>query len=391
ASAINLKPVIKLDFPINNAVFNINDTIYFDCINSTDPDGDILKFLWKSNISGILSTAPQFNTYLPIGHHQITLFVNDGHGHNISTSVNIIVIPWNRPPVAIIDHPKNNDVFNTTDTIQFDASSSYDLDLDILEFYWHSNITGGFGYSSKFTTQLPEGRHLITLFVNDGHYHNVSVSINITFIDPNTGPSGPGDNGDAKPPPTGQDDSFYSTYGLYIGIVLVIIIVIIFGFAAATEVGKYGVLGAMVPLYRRLKGKKVLDNETRGMIRGYILANPGEHYSVIKRTLGLKNGTLTYHLKVLENEGIIHSKRDGIFKRFFPIEERVPENIMHITKAQELILNEIISTPGITQKELSEKTKKSHQIINYHIKKLISAGLIKSERLGKVNKYYPVE
>ena len=147
----------------------------------------------------------------------------------------------------------------------------------------------------------------------------------------------------------------------------------------------------MVPLYRRLKKKEVLDNETRGMVRGYILANPGEHYSIIKRTLKLPNGTLTYHLKVLEQEGLVKSKRDGIFKRFFPIEERVPENIMHITKVQELILNEIISTPGITPRELSEKTDKSHQIINYHIKKLISANLIRVERLGKMNKYYPVE
>jgi DNA-binding transcriptional ArsR family regulator len=237
--------------------------------------------------------------------------------------------------------------------------------------------------------KLPEGQHFITLYVNDGFYHNVSVSINITVIDPSISPDI--GNGPTKPPPASEDGSFYSTYGLYIGIILIIIILIIFGFAAATEVGKYGVLGTMVPLYRRLKGKQVLDNETRGMIRGYILANPGEHYSIIKRTLGLKNGTLTYHLKVLEEEGLVKSERDGIFKRFFPIEERVPESIMYISKVQELILNEIISSPGITPRELSEKTDKSHQIINYHLKKLISADLIRVERLGKKNKYYPVE
>jgi DNA-binding transcriptional ArsR family regulator len=389
APAENVNPIIQINNPLNNSVFNFNDTIYFDCFNSTDPDGDLLGFLWVSNITGILSSNPQFSINLPIGQHQITLFVNDSQGHNISESIIISITPWNRPPIAVITLPFEGAVFNITDSIRFDGSDSYDLDLDTLDFYWHSNISGGFGYKSPFTTKLPESLHLVTLYVNDGFYHNVSVIVNITVIDPSISPGG--GNGPTKPPPPTQDDSFYSTYGLYVGIVLIIIIVIIFGFAAATEVGKYGILGTMVPLYRKLKGKQVLDNETRGMIRGYILANPGEHYSIIKRTLGLKNGTLTYHLKVLEEEGLVKSERDGIFKRFFPIEERVPENIMHISKVQELILNEIISKPGITSTELSKKTDKSHQIINYHLKKLINAELIRVERLGKKNKYYPVE
>jgi DNA-binding transcriptional ArsR family regulator len=387
----NTKPSIQIDFPITNSVFNLNATIYFDCFNTTDPDGDILEFLWISNISGILSTNPQFSTNLPMGHHQITLFVNDGYGHNVSEAINIIITPWNRPPVAIISSPSEGAVFNITDSIQFDASSSYDLDLDTLDFYWHSNISGGFGYSSRFNTQLPEGRHLITLHINDGFYHNVSISINLTVIDPSSGSPGPGNNDGTKPPPTTRDDSFYSTYGLYIGIVLVVIIITIFGFATATEVGKYGVLGAMVPLYRRLKGKKVLDNETRGMVRGYILANPGEHYSIIKRTLKLPNGTLTYHLKVLEDEGLVKSERDGIYKRFYPIEMQLPKNATHLSRIQETILNEIIVKPGITESDLGKNIEVSPRVINYHVKALVSAGLIKAERFGKKNRYYVIE
>ncbi|MCK5559704.1 MAG: Ig-like domain-containing protein [Thermoplasmata archaeon] len=392
AGYTNFKPIVKIDSPLNNSVNYINGTTYFDCINTTDPDGDILEFLWASNISGILSKNSQFYTSLPLGHHQITLYVNDGYGHNVSVSVKIIVIPWNCLPVAIIDHPKNNDVFNDTDTIRFEASSSYDLDLDALEFYWHSNITGGFGYSSKFSAKLPEGRHFITLFVNDGHYHNVSISINIVVLNQTTDPTnGPTDNGGPGPPSTGQDKGVLSRYGLYIGVILIIVIITIFGFAAATEVGKYGLLSSFVPLYRRLKGKKVLDNETRGMVRGYILANPGEHYSIIKRTLKLPNGTLTYHLKVLEQEELVKSERDGIYKRFYPVEMQLPKNATHLTKIQETILNEIIIKPGITVGELGKKIKINPRVINYHVKALVSAGLIKAERFGKRNRYYVIE
>ncbi|MCK5560900.1 MAG: FG-GAP repeat protein, partial [Thermoplasmata archaeon] len=117
----NQIPLIKIESPENNSVNNVNDTIYFDCTNSTDPDGDILEFMWHSNISGILSNEPKFNLNLPVGHHRITLFVNDNHNHNVSTTLNIIVIPYNRPPIPIITSPKNNDVFNTTDIITFDG------------------------------------------------------------------------------------------------------------------------------------------------------------------------------------------------------------------------------------------------------------------------------
>ncbi|MCK5559720.1 MAG: Ig-like domain-containing protein, partial [Thermoplasmata archaeon] len=268
AAVQNLKPKIKIDFPKNGSVFNINETIYFDCINSTDPDGDILEFLWKSNISGILSTAPQFNIYLPIGHHQITLFVNDGHGHNISASVNIIVTPWNRPPTAVISSPLDGAVFNATELIYFDALNSSDPDNDILSFYWHSNISGGLGQSPKFKMKLPAGHHLITLFVSDPFYHTVNVSINIYVLNGSSGPPANG-NGPAplKPPDTGTDSNIIARVGLYSGIIAIIIIIIITAFITTTEVGKYGFLGYVMPLYSRIKGKKVLDNETRGMIR----------------------------------------------------------------------------------------------------------------------------
>ncbi len=391
ASFINLKPSLIIDSPIINSTFYLNDTIYFDCLNTTDPDGDLLEFLWVSNISGILGKSPQFSTNLPLGHHQITLFVDDGHGHNISKSVNIIVIPWNRPPIAVISTPRNNAVFNITNMIFFDAANSSDPDNDLLYFYWHSNVSGALGNSRQFNTTLPAGHHVITLFVNDGLYHTVNVSINIYVLNGSTGPPTNGNGHPLKPPGTEEDTGILTGFALYGGIILILIIIIITGFVTATEVGKYGFLGYVIPLYSRLHGKKVLDHETRGLIRGYIIANPGEHYTTIKRELNLKNGTLSHHLKVLEREELIRSKRDGIFKRFYPIEERVPSDLMRVSRIQESILNNIIEHPGITQRGLATKLEVSHQVVNYHVKKLVSSRLVKAERLGKMTKYYAVD
>jgi PKD repeat protein/DNA-directed RNA polymerase subunit M/transcription elongation factor TFIIS len=96
----------------------------------------------------------------------------------------------NQPPVAIISEPLDASVWNNTDTITFDGSSSNDPDTtDILTFYWESNITGPLGFTDQFSRKLPVGIHKITLFVDDGHGHNSTDSVTITvnqYIAPST-------------------------------------------------------------------------------------------------------------------------------------------------------------------------------------------------------------
>jgi predicted transcriptional regulator len=162
-------------------------------------------------------------------------------------------------------------------------------------------------------------------------------------------------------------------------------------FLGGTEVGKYALFAAAMSLYTRLTKKEVLDQETRGMIRGYILANPGEHYNAIKRALDLKNGTLAYHLKTLEKENLIKSTRDGKYKRFYPPGMKIPESVVILNKAQELIMGQIIENPGISQKELSKNVGLSTSTVNYHISVMANAGFIRVERKGKHTMCYPEE
>jgi hypothetical protein len=91
----------------------------------------------------------------------------------------------NLPPEVIISAPKDKSVWNTTDTIQFDGTASYDPDvLDTIKFYWESNISGALSNSDSFARKLPEGIHLITLFVEDNHGHNASDSVTTTVVKP---------------------------------------------------------------------------------------------------------------------------------------------------------------------------------------------------------------
>ncbi len=172
-------------------------------------------------------------------------------------------------------------------------------------------------------------------------------------------------------------------------IVLVILLAIGISFAAAfsRESTKYSILMFFVPLFTRLRRREVLDHETRGMIRGYVIANPGDHFNSIKASLGLKNGTLAHHINILERENIIKSIKDGKFRRFFPIGMKVTDDA-YPTKIERLILEIVKETPGITQKDIAKQLGMSQPTASYHLTKLKNSNAIRTEREGISVRHY---
>jgi DNA-binding MarR family transcriptional regulator len=162
----------------------------------------------------------------------------------------------------------------------------------------------------------------------------------------------------------------------------------IFFVTYGTEAGRYRFLGFLVPLYTKLKKEEILDDFTRGKIYGYITANPGDHYNSIKKALKLSDGSFAHHIHILEKEGIVKSARDGIHRRFYPSEMRIPDNGGFLKKSQVLIIEIIRETPGISQKEIASLLGVSSATANYHLKELIEQGIVKAERAGMRMRYY---
>ncbi|MCK5309241.1 MAG: winged helix-turn-helix transcriptional regulator, partial [Thermoplasmata archaeon] len=157
----------------------------------------------------------------------------------------------------------------------------------------------------------------------------------------------------------------------------------------ATEVGKFAFLLFFLPLYTKLKKDEVLDTYTRGKIHGYIMANPGEHYNAIKRALGMNNGSLAYHLNVLEKEDLVKSKTNGMYKRFYPRDMIIPNGgPVHLTEAQKLIIKNIEETPGISQKDIAALLGISASTVNYHITRLVEMNAVRTEKKGIGVKYF---
>ena len=166
----------------------------------------------------------------------------------------------------------------------------------------------------------------------------------------------------------------------------------IIGLLGGTEVGRYALLaGLLIPLYTKLMKDRVLDHYLRGKIHGYIIANPGEHYNAIKEQLDVTNGALSYHLRVLEREGYIRSRMDGMYKRFYPSEMKLPRSTHRISSFQEVILTIVKNNHGVSQKDIARRIGVSSQVINYHIKLLEDAGLIQVDRTRRKSRVYATD
>lgn len=169
------------------------------------------------------------------------------------------------------------------------------------------------------------------------------------------------------------------------------------GLIAMTEGGKYKLILALLalglPLYTRIQKEDVLDQFVRGQIYGYIKTNPGVHYNQIRRGMGVKNGTLSYHLSVLEKTELIKSRREGLkYRAFYPTGMKFPQKQrFRLTELQIGILDLIKENEGIIQKEISKRLDQKPQTINYNIKVLEQAELIEVIKKGRKTVCYPRE
>jgi uncharacterized membrane protein/DNA-binding MarR family transcriptional regulator len=174
--------------------------------------------------------------------------------------------------------------------------------------------------------------------------------------------------------------------------VAIVLTVGILSLLGGTETGKYAFLTLIfIPLYTKIKKDRVLDHYLRGKIHGYIIANPGEHYNAIKEQLEITNGALSYHLRVLEREGYVRSRMDGIYKRFYPSDMKLPTTQRNISSFQEVILTIVKNNQGLSQKDIAKRIGASSQVINYHIKILEESELIKVDRSRRKSKVYAID
>jgi DNA-binding MarR family transcriptional regulator len=165
---------------------------------------------------------------------------------------------------------------------------------------------------------------------------------------------------------------------------------------AFTESGRYkflALLTLLLPMSLYIQKEDVLDQFVRGKIFGFIKGNPGVHYNQIMRELDMKNGTLSYHLYMLEKTGMIKSRREGVrYRAFYPTDMKFPEHERYrLTELQLNIVGALKDNPGVSQKFIARLLNEKHQTISYNIKVLQQSGLVTLSRKGRKTLCYPTE
>lgn len=144
----------------------------------------------------------------------------------------------------------------------------------------------------------------------------------------------------------------------------------------------------LIPLYSKLKKSKI-EKGVRYELLGYIKAKPGANYTELKRNLDLNDGSLVHHLRVLEREEKIYSKKMGKYKLFYASTyRRKPVIEDYISPFHQRILQIISENPGIVPKRLSGMLDRSQTDISYHLSELSRSGYLDKIKKGRNIHYY---
>jgi predicted transcriptional regulator len=133
---------------------------------------------------------------------------------------------------------------------------------------------------------------------------------------------------------------------------------------------------------------KVLDFDNRKKIYQFVLNSPGHHLRSIQRELAIPLVTLKYHLRMLEKSGLVITRKDKYYTRYYTTEKALSENekklISYLRQEhQRKILLFLIDKPNSTFSNMLENFKLPQSTLSFYLTQLVDAGLVIKQKSGK--------
>ena len=134
-----------------------------------------------------------------------------------------------------------------------------------------------------------------------------------------------------------------------------------------------------------------IELDTRRRIYEYVVANPGTHLRAIKDELDMPMGQLEYHLHYLEQRGLLDSKEDRYYKRFFPSEmsatDRRVLSAIRQEKPRQIVLI-VLEHPGVDHKTVQRQMRIGASSLSFYMKDLIEKEVVEKKREGRRSLYF---
>ena len=191
--------------PADTLIVTEQTQITLSGLRSTDPDQDKLSYAWTQTAGDVVqlssTTDPTISFMAPavnVGQVKLLRFgltVDDTHGGVDQTSINIIVIHLNRPPIVTVNTPLTvNEGTQVTLT-----GSATDPDNDPLTYAWgqssgpHVKLASYSNTTTTFTAPIiyPDTNKvlLFMLTADDGHGGKSSATVTVNVVSTHHAPT----------------------------------------------------------------------------------------------------------------------------------------------------------------------------------------------------------
>ena len=165
---------------ISTTIAEVGESITYDASASSDPDGEIVSYLWDFGDGSVSTDVAGEYAYTQSGMYTIVATVTDDRGATDQGSIDVeIVNAANQAPVAVIDVSSDN--VEVDEAIIFDGSQSFDNDGDIVSYLWNfGDGVEGINQTESYSYSIP-GSYSVTLNVTDedGATGQTAIQVNV--------------------------------------------------------------------------------------------------------------------------------------------------------------------------------------------------------------------
>jgi DNA-binding transcriptional ArsR family regulator len=126
-----------------------------------------------------------------------------------------------------------------------------------------------------------------------------------------------------------------------------------------------------------------------------LCSNPGTYLLELVDILESPLGTLTWHLRILEREGLVKSIKFAGKRLYFPKMLRSQEAEMaYLTMRSETaqkVFSFVVNNAGCYQEQMAESLGVHHDTVRWHVSRMEEVGLIKVVREGRKKRHHLAE
>lgn len=148
--------------------------------------------------------------------------------------------------------------------------------------------------------------------------------------------------------------------------------------AAATETGRWALGLLAAALYTRLRKSDVLKNDVRAGIHAHIARHGGIRFTDLRRDVGIANGALVFHLRVLEREGYVFSRTEWTRKRYW-VTGAAPPPAAADDATPSAVMGALRAGEPASAAEIAQRVGISRQLARYHLQRLAREGRVRAE------------